>query len=420
MTDQYDCIVLGGGPAGATAATLVAEPGNKVLVLERSEFPRHHVGESLMPQTYWTFKRLGLLDKLKASSFVTKESVQFITDSGKESAPFYFTDRDPNEWSQTWQVRRDEFDQMMLDNAAEKGAEVQYRAAVREVLFDGERAIGVKATVKGESKTYMGRVIVDATGQSGLLSRQLNLRYADSCLKNAAIYSHYRVKEMEPGRNAGATIIMHTKDRNGWFWWIPLRHEDKMVSVGVVAPPSYLCAGRGDDPAMTLEEEIANCPGLKSRLAGAEQVGKTYITADFSYRSKKIAGDGWVLVGDAFGFLDPVYSSGVMLALKSGEYAADSINEALKDGDFSGSRLGAFGPRLVAGMQTIRQLVYAFYNRDFSIGAFVKENPQFGDHIVRILIGDVFNSEVGAVFDAMRERIALPEAIALEEVGATV
>jgi len=415
MTDSYDCIVLGGGPAGATAAALVAQQGHKVLVLERSEFPRHHVGESLMPQTYWTFKRLGVLDKLKSSSFVTKESVQFVTDTGKESVPFYFTDRDPNEWSQTWQVRRDEFDKMMLDNAADKGAEVVYRASVREVIFEGDQAVGVKATVKGESKTFMGRVIVDATGQSGLLSRQLNLRYADSCLKNASIYSHYRVQEMEQGRNAGATIIMHTKDRNGWFWWIPLRHEDNMVSVGVVAPPAYLCAGRGDDPALTLEEEIANCPGLKSRLAGAEQVGKTYITADFSYRSKKVAGDGWVLIGDAFGFLDPVYSSGVMLALKSGEYAADCITAGLKDGDVSGSRLGAFGPRLVAGMQTIRQLVYAFYNRDFSIGSFVKDHPQYGDHIVRILIGDVFNSEVGEVFDAMRERIALPDDIGLEE-----
>lgn len=415
MSTNFDCIIIGGGPAGATAATLLAKHGRSVLVLERYAFPRHHVGESLMPQTYWTFKRLGVLDKLRQSDFVTKESVQFVTASGKESAPFYFTDRDPNEWSQTWQVRRDEFDKMMLDNAEANGASVVHGANVREVIMDGERATGVRAMIDGKMKEYGAKVVIDASGQSGLLSRQLGLREPDAKLKNASIYAHYRNCEWEDGRNAGATIIMHTRDRNGWFWWIPLNQKDRLVSVGVVAPPSYLCAGRGDDPALTLDEEIENCPGLKSRLAKAERIGKVYVTADFSYRSRRMAGDGWVLIGDAFGFLDPVYSSGVMLALKSGEYAADAIHKALADGDTSGLRLGAWGHRFVSAMQTIRQLVYAFYNEDFSIGQFVRDNPKYGDHIVRILIGDVFNSEVGAVFDVMGQRIELPGPIELEE-----
>lgn len=139
MSDSYDCIVIGGGPAGATAATLLAGFGHRILVLERAKFPRPHIGESLMPQTYWTFKRLGLLEKMKNSTFVRKESVQFVSASGKESAPFYFVDRDPNEWSQTWQVRRDEFDAMMLANAADHGAEVREGVKVREVLFEGDR-----------------------------------------------------------------------------------------------------------------------------------------------------------------------------------------------------------------------------------------------------------------------------------------
>ena len=410
MNNDFDCIVIGGGPAGATVATLVAEKGHRVLVLERFRFPRHRIGESLMPQSYWTFKRLGMLEKLRKTDFVPKESVQFVSYLGKESAPFFFADRDPNEWSTTWQVRRDEFDTMMLENAVEHGAEARFGVNVREVLFEGDRAVGVRALVDGAPVE-----LVDASGQSGLLSRQLGLRVVDEQLKNAAIYTQFRNCELDTGRNAGATIVLHTRDRKGWFWWIPLRESDRTVSVGVVAPVAYLCSGRGDDPSAVLEEEIANCPGLSTRLARAEQTGKVYTTADFSYRSRKIAGEGWVLVGDAFGFLDPVYSSGVMLALKGGELAADLINKGLDDGDLSGARLGSFGPRLAAGMHTIRQFVYAFYDQDFRIGGFVRAHPEYKDHITRILIGDVFNNEVSKVFELMGERIKLPEAIKLEE-----
>ncbi len=414
MNSSYECIVIGGGPAGSTAATLLADYGHKTLVLERSKFPRHHIGESLMPQTYWTFKRLGLLEKLKASDFVRKESVQFVSPDGRESSPFYFADRDPNEWSTTWQVRRAEFDAMLLANAREHGAEIREQASVREVLFEGQKAVGVRATIDGKTEEIRSQVVVDASGMSALLSRQLGLRYSDDQLKNAAIYAHYRGGYLDEGRNAGAIIVLHTRSGDGWFWYIPLKNDERLVSVGVVGPPGYLCAGRGDDPAVTLDEEIELCPGVQRRLEGAERVSKVYVTADFSYRSRRIAGDGWVLAGDAFGFLDPVYSSGVMLALRSGEYAADAVHEALLAGDVSGARLGRFGPRLAAGMHTIRQLVYAFYDRNFSIGRFVRKHPEFKDHIVRILIGDVFNDDVAEVFDSLGQTVALPEPIQLE------
>lgn len=411
--NEYDCIVIGGGPAGATCATVLADHGRRVLVLERARFPRHHVGESLMPQTYWTFKRLGLLDAMKASPFVRKRSVQFVSAGGKESAPFYFADRDPNEWSVTWQVKRDEFDQLMLQNARRHGAEVIEGARVRKVLFDGGRAVGVCAVLDGRGRDLAARVVVDATGMSALLSRQLGLRHADEKLRNAAIYAHFRGGERDPGRNEGATIILHTAEREGWFWYIPL-HDD-VVSVGVVGPPSYLCTGRGDDPAATLDEEVAACQGVCRRLAKAARVGPAYVTADFSYRSRRIAGDGWVLIGDAFGFLDPVYSSGVMLAMRSGEWAADAIHDALAAGDVSGERLGRFGDRFAAGMSQIKQLVYAFYDPAFSVGRFVRDNPQFHDMLVRILIGDVFEESFAPMFDVMGRSIELPEPIRLEE-----
>lgn len=408
----HDAIVIGGGPAGSTAATLLADYGHRVLVVERTRFPRHHIGESLMPQSYWVFQRLGMLDKLRASDFPRKESVQFISASGTESKPFYFPDRDPNEWSTTWQVSRDRFDRMMLDNSRDHGAEVLENARVKSVLFEGSRATGVEVLVNGETRRYYSKVVIDASGQNAVLSKQLGLRYNDAHLKNAAIYAYYRNAKRDEGRNAGATLVIHTPERNGWFWFIPLPEE--ITSIGVVAPPSYLCAGRGDDPLATLEEEIAICPGIRRRVEGAERVSGAYVTNDFSYRSRRISGDGWVLIGDAFGFLDPIYSSGVMLALKSGEWAADAVHEALHAGDLSGERLGAFGPKFIHGMHMVRLLVHAFYSKDFSFAAFTREFPQYHDHIVRILIGDVFNEEVGEVFEVLRGRLDLPEAIELE------
>ncbi len=412
VDDTYNCVVMGGGPAGATAGALLARHGHSTLVLEKDPFPRHQIGESLMPQTYWTFQRLGVLDQLEASAFPRKESVQFVSASGKESQPYYFSDRDPRKCSVTWQVRRDEFDRMMLDNARKCGATVQERARVVSVLFDGTRATGVKVNVDGDDRVIRAKVVVDATGQSTLLSRQLNLRQADPDLKQGAIYAYYKNAVRDEGRNAGATIIIHTPNRDGWFWFIPL--PDDLSSVGLVAPPSVLFGGRGGDPLVPLEEEIARCPHMAARLEHAQRVSDPYVTRDFSYRSKRMAGDGWVLIGDAFGFLDPVYSSGVMLALKGGEMAADAIHEALVAGDVSGDRLSTFAPELIHGMEQIRKLVYAFYDRDFSFSKFHKDYPKYKDHLVRILIGDVFNNDVGEMFDVMGDWVNLPQAMQLE------
>lgn len=401
---QYDVIVIGGGPAGATVATLLADFGHSVLVLEKSTFPRHHIGESLMPMTYWTFKRLGMLDKLRESAFPRKESVQFVSASGKESSPFYFTDRDPHESSITWQVRRDDFDRVMLDNAREHGAVVQENATVRKVLFDGDRAVGVRASIDGSERDLFAKVVVDATGVNALLSKQLSLREPIDRLKNGAIYAYYKGAARDEGRNSGATIVIHTPDHNGWFWFIPL--PDDMASIGLVAPPSFLFTGRGEDPLKTLDEEIARCPGMARRLESAQRVSGAFVTSDFSYKSRQLAGDGWVLIGDAYGFLDPIYSSGVMLALKSGELAADAIHDGLAHDDVSAARLGSFGPVLDHGMAMIRNLVYAFYNREFSFAEFGKRHPEFHEHLVRILIGDVFNDEVGRMFEAMKGWVA--------------
>ncbi|HWL93966.1 MAG TPA: NAD(P)/FAD-dependent oxidoreductase [Phycisphaerae bacterium] len=417
-----EVIVIGGGPSGSTVATLLAKQGHRVLILERAKFPRHHIGESLIPYTYFTLKKLGMIEKLKASDFVKKESVQFVSASGKDSAPFFFPDLDPSEWSSTWQVTRSKFDQMLLDNARENGVEVIEQANVKEVLFetgkpgrpdsDSPRAIGVRTVIGGETRDIHARVTVDATGQSAMLSRRFKLRYGDEKLKNAVIYGYWTGAQRDEGRNAGATLVIALPATQGWFWFIPL--EDGITSVGVVAPPDYLYNGRSDDPEAILNEEIANTPGLARRLTRATRVDKIYTTADFSYRSRRAAGNGWALVGDAFGFLDPLYSSGVMLALKSGELAAEAIHEALVAGDVSEASLSKFGPKVAQGMQRIRMLVYAYYDPTFRMGGFVRQYPHLKNDITRVLVGDVFEDDLAELFDTMARHIKLPQEIQLD------
>jgi flavin-dependent dehydrogenase len=257
--------------------------------------------------------------------------------------------------------------------------------------------------------------VVDASGQSAVIARKLGLRQHDPELKKAAYFTHYEGALRDPGLDEGATLVLHTEDAKAWFWYIPL--PENRVSVGVVGSPDYLVAGRPGDPQQVFGEEVERCPALKARLAGASQVFPVQATRDFSYRCSRIAGDGWVLVGDAFGFLDPIYSSGVFLALKSGELAADSIHEALQEDDPSGARLGQHGPSFVAGMEAMRKLVYAFYEDGFSFAKFLKKHPEHRLNIVHLLVGNVFHP-IGDLFKDMSEMVRLPEDAPLPEVPA--
>src|SRR4051794_17022278 len=418
---SYDVVVIGGGPAGSTVAAILAEAGRKVLVVERTRFPRFHIGESLMPESYWTFERLGMLPKLRASDFPRKYSVQFVTASGRDSAPFYFEDRKPHECSVTWQVDRATFDTMMLDNAAEHGADVWQEANVVDVLMEPSEtddlpaARGVLVRRKGEDKPVRveAKVVVDATGMNALLSRRLGIQKKDPNLRKASVFSHYKGCRRDEGKNAGATLVLSTKQNDGWFWYIPQR--DDVTSVGIVADVDRLIKGRAGTPEEILNEELANCPGLEDRMKGATRCGPVHVLSDFSYRASRCAGDGWVLVGDAFGFLDPMYSSGVFLALKSGEMAADAINEGLAKGDTSAAQLSKWGDDLAGGMGIVRKLVYAFYTPTFSFGKFVKAFPDKRDDVTAILVGEVFRPEVEDVFRPMSTMAPIPESIPLEK-----
>jgi len=404
ISPEYDVVVAGGGPAGATTATVAAQHGHRVLLVERAGEPRFKVGESLMPATYPIFERLGVLERMRESAFPAKHSVQFFGPSGRAGAPFYFSEFDPEKSAQTWQVRRREFDAMLLDNAAQNGVDVRYGVGLKEVRFDGERAVGVRLGGDGQMPIEVDcQVTVDATGQSAFLARHLGLLETDSCLRNAAMFTHYAGAVRDTGIDEGATLILHTENRKAWFWFIP--QPDDRVSVGVVGPLDYLIRGRQGDPERVFAEELARCPALRPRLEPARPVMPIQVIRDFSYRSSRIAGDGWVMAGDAFGFIDPIYSTGVFLALKSGEMAADAIHEALEAGDPSAARLGSFEPELRRGMEALRKLVYAYYDPNFSFSDFLRRYPNCRQQLVSMLVGNVYTDPIDDILAALDETV---------------
>ncbi len=406
---EYDVVVIGGGPAGSTTSTILAQHGARVGLFERERFPRFHIGESLIPETYWVLKRLDMLPKMQQSPFVKKYSVQFVNASGRESAPFYFWDNKPHECSQTWQVVRSEFDLMMLDNAREHGVDAYDGVHVVDVLFDGDRACGVRIHDKSGRREIRARVVVDASGQAAMLQNRFKLRLWDPMLNKGAVWTYWEGAYRDTGRDEGATMVLQTKSKNGWFWYIP--QHDNVVSVGVVAPFDYLFKGRSGHE-QTYQEEVDQCPAVKKRISKGRRITGYFATRDYSYRATEVAGHGWVLVGDAFGFLDPLYSSGVLLALRSGEMAADAIAEGLKAGDVSAAQLGKWGTVFNEGVDRMRRLVCEYYN-GFSFGAFVRRYPELRGTVTDLLIGDLFTDRVDKVWGPLEsmyapDRAAIP------------
>ncbi|HMV49239.1 MAG TPA: NAD(P)/FAD-dependent oxidoreductase [Blastocatellia bacterium] len=420
-SNTYDVIVMGGGPAGSSAAGILAREGRSVVLFEKEQFPRHHIGESLMTDTFWTFQRMGLLEKLKASPFTRKYSVQFANPAGKESRPFYFFEANHHESAVTWQVTRALFDQMLIEHAAEQGAAVHQQAQVKRVLFEGDKAVGVEVQMAdGSLQQFHAKVVVDATGQTAMLSNKFRWRQRDPKLKKAVLYTYFKGAMREPDLNGGATLVLRTEvGSNGWFWYIPL--ENDVTSVGIVADPEYLVKGRGQDLAKIFQEEVEKCEPCRRRVEGAERVDKIYSILDYSYRSKQNSGDGFILIGDAYGFLDPIYSSGVLLALKMAELAADAIHDAFKHDDFSGARLGQFQYKLDKGIESMRKLVYAFYNEGFSFSQFLRKYPDQRVNVIELLIGNVFKEGVDDVYEPMSDFAEIPpplwEQIAQREPG---
>ncbi len=403
---SFDVIVIGAGPAGSAAAALLAEQGLRVVMIEREKFPRYHIGESLIPFTSHPLKRLGLLDRMRRSEFVKKYSVQFVAPSGKASQPFYFSTRYEPEVAQTWQVLRSEFDQMLMEHARTKGAVVLEETTVKELLQEGGRTVGIQAQDRlGAMREFRAPMTLDCSGRDAFAPTRLNWRVREPKLNKVAVWTYYRGAKRDPGIDAGATTVAFVPEK-GWFWYIP-QHRD-MVSVGVVAEGKYLARDGVREPKDMFEREIGQNAWIKGHLACGEQCGPYFITSEFSWRSRYCAADGLLLAGDAFGFLDPVFSSGVILALKSGVLAADAIRAAFDAQDFSAERFTDYGRTMREGLENMRKLVYAFYDPDFSFRGLTDKYPDLAGDVTDCLSGDV-NKDFSKLFAAVAEMAEVPE-----------
>jgi flavin-dependent dehydrogenase len=397
---EFDVIVIGGGPGGSTTSALLAEQGHKVLLLEREPFPRYHIGESLIPYTWFTLNRLGVVDWLRKSACPKKYSVQFVSITGRVSQPFYFFQTIKHECAQTWQVWRSEFDQMLLDNAVSKGVTLRQHVSVRDVLMEGTRVVGVRADTKDGQKgeEIRAKVVVDASGRDSLLSRKFGWKDKDVDLNKIAVWTYFEGALRDPGLDEGATTVAYVPQK-GWFWYIPL--HSNTVSVGVVGEPGYLYRDTRDPEAIFRREADA-CAWIKERITVGTQVQPVRVTGEYSYHSKQIAGDGFCLVGDAFAFLDPLFSTGVFLALKSGEMAADAIHAGLSSGRVDAAHFDDYLARQRRAVNSFRQLVRAFYDLSFSFREFLQVYPHLNSLIVDTLVGNVF-TDLTPLFKALEE-----------------
>ena len=406
---SYDCdvIIVGAGPAGCTAATILAEEkGKKVIVLEKEHFPRYHVGESLIPHCYDTIERLGMVDRLNEKGFQSKQSVQFVNPDGKVSAPFYFAKHSDHPRSKSWQVDRETFDTMMMERAREAGAEVREGVNVIGFIEEDGFIVGAKAeSADGSRFELRAPMTMDASGRDAIFQRKKKWRKRDPKLNKIAIWTNYKGAKRDPGIDEGATTVAYVEGK-GWFWNIPLK--DDIVSTGIVAERDYLYRGSRDLKEI-YEREIKENKWIEEHLSEGEQFGKYWVAGEYSYRAEHCATDGLVLIGDAFSFLDPVFSSGVYLALTSGSMGADAVAAALENKDTRAEQFLPYGERLCKGIEWMRKLVYAFYDENFSFKDVVMKYEEVQHSLTDCLIGDLIDHDYTELFERVSEFAELPE-----------
>ena len=327
----YDAVVIGGGPAGSSAANVLATNGWNVLVLERERFPRFHVGESLLPACRPLFERLGVAQEIDDAGFVIKRGASFLFEDGSAGGEVVFSRGLDCDLETAYQVPRAQLDELLLKAAERRGAAVRFGARAREVDFESERVLveveSPSEEPNGADEAVAARYLVDASGQSGFLSKRMQLRRVHPGLRNVALYAHYEGVELDPEVPEGDIQVVSLEGL-GWIWMIPL--SDTLTSVGLVTPMEAVQGLDGDAKRAELESVLDRVVVTSRQMKSARRVTEIRVEADFSYSCKRYRGDRWLLAGDAGSFLDPVFSTGVQLALEAGVAAGEAISGCLQ------------------------------------------------------------------------------------------
>ena len=385
-----DVIVIGGGPAGSTAATLLAQRGFDVLLLERERFPRFQIGESLLPYNNDLLDRLGVTAKLEVGEFFPKYGAEFVTGDGEVSYTFRFDRNLPKEYHRTFQVKRADFDQLLLQNAAACGVEVREETPVTSVNLDDSKRAVVNL---GNGGAVEARFVIDASGHGSIVGSRFGQKSEIEALKKVAFFAHYRNVPKPEGRDAGNTIIVVLRD--SWFWLIPITAE--LMSVGLVVDRDHFLSC-GLQPEELLARTIAEAPYMAERMKDAERVTQVYARKDFSYAMKRMVGPNFALVGDAAGFIDPIFSTGVFLAMKGADVAATAVERRLRKGSMR--LLQKYERAVNRALDRYFRFISNFYRREF-LEVFMQPQNKFGllQAIVGVLAGNIFTKSVG---DMMR------------------
>jgi flavin-dependent dehydrogenase len=386
--EQCDVLVIGGGPAGSTAAALLARRGHKVIALEKAHHPRFHIGESLLPMNLPIFERLGVLDKVRDLG-VFKRGADFEADNERGYNTFAFARALGNSPPNSYQVLRQDFDKMLFEHARDCGADAREGHEVLGVEQRGPRDSRLEVRAAGHSYIIQTRYVVDATGRDALLSSKKRLRRKNRRHQSAAIFGHFRGAERRTGEDAGNISIYGFE--HGWMWMIPL--PGGVMSVGAVCRPDYLKQRRGRTVDF-LFETLKQSAALWRRLEHAELIdNEVRITGNYSYDSARMGGRGWVLIGDAFAFLDPVFSTGVYLAMSGAEQAAALVDTALREPPREAALLRKLEKRQRAGMARFAFFIYRFNGPVMKqLFRSPRNTWQLEQGLISMLAGDLFDT----------------------------